>query len=194
MAYIKFSGNTFNATAGYSVIIQADDYSNPVGWLSWDNSNTILAGPTAFDWTHISKASGYLSGTLSPYNLVVPAEIGTLYRQTSGNNNVLWQSMGTTKTSWVQLATSNIIPPVDSATAVQIRKADGVTSIVNVDTINNRVGIGTTSPARTLHINDAMRVQPRSTAPSSPAEGDIYMDSSAHKLMVYDGNAWQACW
>lgn len=92
------------------------------------------------------------------------------------------------------MATSNIIPPVDSSTAVQIRKANGTASIVNVDTINSRVGIGTTSPARALHINDAMRVQPRSTAPSNPAEGDVYMDSTTHKLMVYDGNAWQACW
>jgi hypothetical protein len=56
------------------------------------------------------------------------------------------------------------------------------------------VGIGTTSPARALHVSDVMRLQPRSTAPSSPAEGDIYMDSSSHKLMVYDGTAWQACW
>ncbi len=195
VAYAKFSGNTFNATEGYSLIIKGGcGGACPVGWLSWDNSNIILAGPTTFNWPQISKASGFLSGTLSPYNLVVPAEIGTLYRQTSGTNNVLWQSMGTTKTSWVQMATSNIIPPVDSSTAVQIRKANGTASIVNVDTINSRVGIGTTSPARALHINDAMRVQPRSTAPSNPAEGDVYMDSTTHKLMVYDGNAWQACW
>jgi hypothetical protein len=56
------------------------------------------------------------------------------------------------------------------------------------------VGIGTTSPARALHVSDVMRLQPRATAPASPAEGDIYMDSTTHKLMVYDGTAWKACW
>jgi hypothetical protein len=56
------------------------------------------------------------------------------------------------------------------------------------------VGIGTTSPARKLHVSDVMRLQPRATPPGSPAEGDIYMNSSTHKLMVYDGTTWKACW
>ena len=57
-----------------------------------------------------------------------------------------------------------------------------------------RVGINTTTPARNLHINDVMRLQPQATAPSDPEEGDIYMNGDTHKLMVYDGSAWQACW
>jgi hypothetical protein len=55
------------------------------------------------------------------------------------------------------------------------------------------VGIGTETPARTLHVGDAMRLEP-TTAPSSPQKGDMYMDSSTNKLMVYDGTLWQACW
>ncbi len=55
------------------------------------------------------------------------------------------------------------------------------------------VGIGTTNPARTLHVNDVMRLEPRSSAPSNPSEGDMYMDGTTHKLMVYDGITWQAC-
>jgi len=55
------------------------------------------------------------------------------------------------------------------------------------------VGINTTTPARNLHINDVMRLQPRASAPSSPGEGDIYMNSTTHKLMVYTGTAWEAC-
>jgi len=61
-------------------------------------------------------------------------------------------------------------------------------------TVSGNVGIGTTRPARALHINDVMRLEPRSSAPASPAEGDMYMDSVTHKLMVYDGAIWQACW
>jgi hypothetical protein len=39
-----------------------------------------------------------------------------------------------------------------------------------------------------------MRLEPRGTAPGTPAEGDIYYDSTLHKLRVYDGTAWQNCW
>ena len=56
------------------------------------------------------------------------------------------------------------------------------------------IGFGTTTPARKVHINDVMRLQPRATAPSSPAQGDIYFDSTDNKLKVYDGSVWQECW
>ncbi len=59
---------------------------------------------------------------------------------------------------------------------------------------DHRVGIGTATPARALHINDVIRLEPRNTAPANPLEGDIYMDSNDHKLKVYDGNDWQPCW
>lgn len=63
-------------------------------------------------------------------------------------------------------------------------------------TINNdgNIGVNNTEPERPLHINDILRIEPRSTAPSFPSEGDIYMNSTTHKLMVYDGTVWQACW
>ena len=59
---------------------------------------------------------------------------------------------------------------------------------------NGNVGIGTTSPQRNLHIKDVLRLEPRSSAPSSPTQGDIYFDSSIKKLRVYDGTVWQNCW
>ena len=59
---------------------------------------------------------------------------------------------------------------------------------------NGNVGIGTPSPQRNLHIKDILRLEPRSSAPSSPAQGDIYFDSSIKKLRVYDGTVWQNCW
>ena len=60
--------------------------------------------------------------------------------------------------------------------------------------VSGNVGIGTTSPQRTLHVSDVMRLEPRASAPTSPGEGDIYMDATTHKLMVHDGTIWQACW
>ena len=56
------------------------------------------------------------------------------------------------------------------------------------------VGVRTTNPQRQLHVNDVMRLEPRSSAPSSPAKGDIYFDNTLNKLRVYDGTTWQSCW
>ncbi|MDP8235209.1 MAG: hypothetical protein P9M08_02385, partial [Candidatus Erginobacter occultus] len=55
------------------------------------------------------------------------------------------------------------------------------------------IGAGTTSPARKLHVNDVMRLEPRSMAPDNPSEGDLYYDSGTHKLKCYDGSSWQDC-
>ncbi|MCK5563837.1 MAG: hypothetical protein KAJ07_01205 [Planctomycetes bacterium] len=103
MSYLKFSANTFNAPGGYAVYITKDYLNNPVGWLAWDNTNTIIAGEAIFDWSNITKATGALIGAGSPYDRVVPGEAGTLYRQTDGTGGALWQSVGTTKTSWVKI-------------------------------------------------------------------------------------------
>jgi hypothetical protein len=43
-------------------------------------------------------------------------------------------------------------------------------------------------------INDVMNLTPRASAPSSPAQGDIYFDSTINKLRVWDGTTWQNCW
>ncbi|MDD9954300.1 MAG: hypothetical protein OXR66_08265 [Candidatus Woesearchaeota archaeon] len=59
-----------------------------------------------------------------------------------------------------------------------------------VDIGSNFVGIETNTPARPLHINDVMRLEPRSSAPSSPGEGDIYFDSDEHKPCYYNSTDW----
>jgi hypothetical protein len=61
------------------------------------------------------------------------------------------------------------------------------------DTLKN-VGINTTTPARNLHVNNTMRLEPRNSPPDNPAKGDIYLDGVINKLRVYDGSQWQNCW
>lgn len=58
------------------------------------------------------------------------------------------------------------------------------------DNNNKRLGIGNNNPQQTLHISDVMRLEPRSTAPSSPSLGDIYVDSDSNELCFYDGSVW----
>lgn len=55
-----------------------------------------------------------------------------------------------------------------------------------------KLGVGTDIPARTLHVDAVMRLEP-TTTPSSPAAGDLYFDSSTNKLRCYDGTAWNDC-
>ena len=43
-------------------------------------------------------------------------------------------------------------PASDSTTAIQFDKADGATNVMNIDTTNSRVGIGTTSPGQALAV------------------------------------------
>jgi len=53
------------------------------------------------------------------------------------------------------------------------------------------IGIGTLNPEAPLHITDFMKLEPRSTSPSSPTKGMIYYDSTDNKLKVYTGSAWE---
>jgi hypothetical protein len=59
---------------------------------------------------------------------------------------------------------------------------------------HSNVAVGTISIANKLNVTEVIRLQPALSAPPSPLEGDMYMDSNSHKLMVYDGTMWQACW
>jgi len=59
---------------------------------------------------------------------------------------------------------------------------------------NGNIGINTITPARKLHINDVMRIEPRDSAPSGASAGDLYFDGTTHKLRCYDGSVWQDCW
>jgi hypothetical protein len=89
---------------------------------------------------------------------------------------------------------------VASNTAVQ-PYADMVFSLSGLSTTEQpimtlantgNVGIGEIAPARTLHVGDAMRLEPTST-PASPSAGDLYFDSTTNKLRCYDGTLWQDC-
>ena len=84
---------------------------------------------------------------------------------------------------------------IDSAQAVHLQAitANLNSAAIYEASVLGKLGIGTPSPVRALHVTDVIRLEP-TTAPSSPSEGDIYMDSTTHTLMVYDGTDWQACW
>ena len=76
----------------------------------------------------------------------------------SGTNSDYVNKSGDTMTGALtvpSVITPFIKPSADSATAFQFRKADGTTSVFNVDTTNSMIGIGTTGPTEKLHIYDS---------------------------------------
>ena len=43
-------------------------------------------------------------------------------------------------------------------------------------------------------VKNVMNLEPLSTTPINASKGDMYMNGTTNKLMVYDGTIWQACW
>lgn len=66
----------------------------------------------------------------------------------------------------------------------------GITSDNALVIMAGNVGFGINNPQRTVHIKDALRLEPRSTAPSNPSMGDLYVDSDSNELCFYDGLIW----
>jgi len=68
------------------------------------------------------------------------------------------------------------------------------TNLLALDVSNSRVGIGTASPATTLHVSatDALRLPSGNDAqrPGSPANGDIRYNSDQSTIEGYAGGAW----
>ena len=81
---------------------------------------------------------------------------------------------------------------MDAATS-DLRLYEGG-DVVTIQSTTGNFGIGTQTPARKLHVNNVMRLEPRSSAPSPASAGDLYFDSSTNKLRCYDGTQWQNCW
>ena len=68
------------------------------------------------------------------------------------------------------------------------------TTLLVLDVTNSRIGVGTASPATTLHINatDALRIPSGNTAqrPGSAANGDIRYNSTTAQIEGYANSAW----
>lgn len=55
---------------------------------------------------------------------------------------------------------------------------------------NGNIGAGITAPLRSVHINEAMRLEPQTTAPANGALGDMYAGTDGN-LYFHDGNSWR---
>ena len=66
-------------------------------------------------------------------------------------------------------------------------------SAVDLGSTSERFGAlyaGTVDVTGDVNVDQRVNFNPRS-APSSPNEGDVYYDSTAQKLKVYNGSSWE---
>lgn len=81
-----------------------------------------------------------------------------------------------------------IKPNANSATAIQFTAADGTTVVMDVDTSNSRVGIGTVSPDRTLEVLASGGNQLRLTHTDSAAYADFDVGAGGTLTLAPIGN------
>ena len=134
---VQVSNSSFNIAQlyGYSSNLQLmDTYSGTV------------ANATMFNISNPSLGAGGASiTTLIGLNIANMNTGTTNYSIYTGTGIHRWGGQ-------FLMANGLFYPTANSTTAFQFNKADGTTNVLNIDTTNSRVGIGTTSPSVKLHI------------------------------------------
>jgi hypothetical protein len=125
-------------------------------------------------------------GTISPGNkLTVQQDIST---SAFGDGQIRIQGAGDTNQFLsFKLATS--------ANNAQIQAGDDSSGAeqnyaLALNPSGGNVGIGTSSPQSTLHVDCVLRLEPQSSSPSG-GKGDLYVDTNGI-LYVHDGTSWNA--
>ena len=80
-----------------------------------------------------------------------------------------------------------LIPSADSTTAIQLLKADGVTPILNIDSVNNRFGLSTITPRRKADILDASAPQLRLSYSDNAVYTDLQASSAGNLVITTSG-------
>jgi hypothetical protein len=107
----------------------------------------------------------------------------------SGGNYINFKTNGTLRGQISYAGSGNALQLINSDNGPLTLQTNN-TERMRIDSAGN-VGIGTSSPARKLHISQAMRLEPLGgSQPANPSRGDLYSDNDTGTLCYYDGSAW----
>jgi len=146
----KFQGHYHSNTGLASYIAGSPAYATNYGGYTTYNNGSGVTYPTA-DGTNGTPRTGLTTEpqSLGLYYIIKYSGAGL---PVSGLVVASPVSGSGTTASPLTADLTRIKPASDSTTAVQINKADGTTNVLNVDTTNGYVGIGTTVPDTKLDI------------------------------------------
>ncbi|NQZ19790.1 MAG: hypothetical protein HRT44_11115, partial [Bdellovibrionales bacterium] len=160
-------------------------------WLSNDGSNQGI---------RIDNSGRVGMGTATPATRLEVSDVVASARLTDTNDTVATNSLfsyleffgSDGSLGWVGDGASG---SNDISLSANSSSSNGIKLITSASTrvqvlANGNVGIGTETPARRLQVEGPMRLT-ASTVPSSPAAGDMYIDSAdSNKLKYYNGSTW----
>jgi len=123
--------------------------TNAAGQLSWstdnDSGTNSITAPTA-EGMFVNQGGDTMTGALQ----IRPTTLGEAELEVAGTASGKILSFGTRLTGSGNVSIRTL---TDSTTAFQVLDNDGGNPVFNIDTVNERVGIGTTSPTNSLDVS-----------------------------------------
>jgi len=195
---LTIAGNTYISSGNLYVndgqgMLSADGINGVrVNRASSSSQNAIYFNTNSLTRMTIKNGTGYIGiGTTAPsYNLDIVGQTYASQGFITANNQGygIKRNSGTIQDVMI-LDTGDDIQIGSSVLSNDIKLRSSSGNLVTVLTTGN-VGIGTTTPVRNVHIKDTMRLEPRSSAPTSASLGDLYVDSDSFELCMYNSTAW----
>jgi hypothetical protein len=183
-----------------------DQYSFSMGYQTHATGNRSFAGGTyctaegisSFAYGTSSTASGdystALNGSTASGNVSFACGIGSA----SGNSSSAFgdgdaQSYLSAVFGRYNVVSGSTTEWTETEPLFIIGNGSSTSTRNNAVTVlkNGNTGFGTTSPQRTVHINDVLRLEPQFSAPSSPSNGDIYINSTDNHIYCYLNGSWK---
>lgn len=141
---------TTSPVAGFDVLNPVTSASGVAYGARYQQTLTAAANGDALTALYINPAfaNGSFTGVANNALIVTSGNVGI----GTASPAQLLEVNGTAKID-TGLIVPLIYPPSDSTTAIQIDKANGSSNVVDIDTTNGRVGIGTASPSQPLTVS-----------------------------------------